>query len=82
VPLIILVGLILQRQLGEIIQQTFRYSAQKQGLLIESLSSIETVKSISGEGVLQRKWEQIIGTVARLGIKAAHAFIRRSSTLR
>jgi ATP-binding cassette, subfamily C, bacterial LapB len=70
VPVIILVGLILQRQLGEIIQQTFRYSAQKQGLLIESLSSIETVKSISGEGVLQRKWEQIVGTVARLGIRA------------
>ena len=23
-----------------------------------------------GEGVLQRKWEQIVGTVARLGIKA------------
>ena len=70
VPVIILVGLILQRQLGEIIQQTFRYSAQKQGLLIESLSSIETVKAISGEGVLQRKWEQIVGTVARLGIRA------------
>ena len=70
VPVIILVGLILQRQLGEIIQQTFRHSAQKQGLLIESLSSVETVKSISGEGVLQRKWEQIVGTVARLGIRA------------
>jgi len=70
VPLILLIGLMLQRQLGEIIQQTFRYSAQKQGLLIESLSSIETLKSISGEGVLQRKWEQLVGTVARLGIKA------------
>jgi len=70
VPLIILIGLMLQRQLGEIIQQTFRYSAQKQGLLIESLSSIETLKAISGEGVLQRKWEQMIGTISRLGIKA------------
>ncbi|MGH9578617.1 MAG: ABC transporter transmembrane domain-containing protein, partial [Terriglobales bacterium] len=70
VPIIVLIGLMLQRRLGEIIQQTFRYSAQKQGLLIESLSSIETVKSISGEGVLQRKWEQIVGTVARLGIRA------------
>ena len=28
------------------------------------------MKSISGEGVLQRKWEQIVGTVARLGIRA------------
>lgn len=70
VPVIILIGLSLQRQLGEIIQQTFRLSAQKQGLLIESIGAMETIKSLSGEGVLQRKWEQLVGTVARLGIKA------------
>jgi ATP-binding cassette subfamily C protein LapB len=70
VPLIVLIGITLQRQLGEIIQMSFRCAAQKQGLLIESLSTIETVKSLSAEGVLQRKWEQLVGTVARLGIKA------------
>ncbi len=70
VPLIILVGLVLQRPLGEVILQTFRLAAQKQGLLIESLSSIETVKALSAEGLLQRKWEQLVGTIARLGIKA------------
>jgi ATP-binding cassette subfamily C protein LapB len=70
VPLIILIGLMLQRSLGEIIQMTFRCSAQKQGLLIESLSAVETVKAHSGEGALQRKWEQLVGTIARLGIKA------------
>jgi ATP-binding cassette, subfamily C, bacterial LapB len=70
VPLIILVGLLLQRSLGEVILQTFRYAAQKQGLLIESLASVETVKALSAEGVLQRKWEQLVGTIARLGIKA------------
>jgi len=70
VPFIILIGLILQRQLGEVIQQTFRYAAQKQGVLIESLASIETVKALSAEGALQRKWEQLVGTIARLGIRA------------
>ena len=70
VPLIILIGVALQRSLGEIIQMSFRCAAQKQGLLIESLSTIETVKALSAEGVLQRKWEQLVGTVARLGIKA------------
>lgn len=70
VPVIIVIGLSLQKQLGEIIQQTFRYSAQKQGLLIESIGAMETIKSLSGEGALQRKWEQLVGTVARLGIKA------------
>jgi ATP-binding cassette, subfamily C, bacterial LapB len=70
VPLIILVGIMLQRSLGEIIQMTFRLAAQKQGLLIESLSTAETVKSLSGEGILQRRWEQLVGNLARLGIKA------------
>jgi len=70
VPVIILIGISLQRSLGEIIQLTFRYGAQKQGLLIEGLSAMETIKSLSGEGALQRKWEQLVGTVARLGIKA------------
>ncbi len=70
VPLIIAIGIMLQRPLGEIIQLTFRYAAQKQGLLIESLSTIETVKALSAEGALQRKWEQLVGTGARLGIKA------------
>lgn len=70
VPVIVLIGISLQRSLGEIIQLTFRYSAQKQGLLIEGLSAMETIKSLSGEGALQRKWEQLVGTVARLGIKA------------
>lgn len=70
VPLIILIGISLQRQLAGIIQMTFRYAAQKQGLLIESIGAMETIKSLSGEGALQRKWEQLVGTGARLGIKA------------
>ena len=70
VPLIILIGISLQRSLGEIIQMSFRCAAQKQGLLIESLSTVETVKALSAEGALQRRWEQLVGTVARLGIKA------------
>jgi ATP-binding cassette subfamily C protein LapB len=70
VPFIVLAGVILQRRLRDIIQDTFRCAAQKQGLLIESLGAIETVKALSAEGMLQRKWEQMIGVISRLGIKA------------
>jgi ATP-binding cassette subfamily C protein LapB len=70
VPIIVLVGIVLQRQLRDIIQMTFRCAAQKQGLLIESLTAMETIKALSAEGVLQRKWEQLVGTMSRMGIKA------------
>jgi ATP-binding cassette, subfamily C, bacterial LapB len=70
VPIIIVAGLVLQRSLGEIIQSTFRLAAQKQGLLVESLAAAETVKAFAAEGTLQRKWEQLVGAVARLGVRA------------
>jgi len=84
VPAIILIGLLLQRSLREIVLLTFRYAAQKQGLLVESLSAVETIKSFSGEGTLQRQWEQLVGTLARLGLKArtlSSAIVSVSATL-
>jgi ATP-binding cassette subfamily C protein LapB len=84
VPLIVVLGLLLQRSLGDIVQLTFRYAAQKQGLLIESLAAAETIKSFSGEGALQRKWEQLVGVLSRLGLKAkllSSAIVNTSVTL-
>jgi ATP-binding cassette subfamily C protein LapB len=84
VPLLLIVGLILQRPLGDVIQNTFRTGAQKQGVLIESLSAIETIKAVSAEGPLQRKWEQLVGTLSKLGIKArtlSSAIINISMTI-
>ena len=70
VPLVIIISLILQRQLGAVIQESFRCGAQKQGVLIESLTAVETIKSMSAESVQQRRWEQLVGQVAKLGLKS------------
>jgi len=84
VPLIIVCGLILQRQLGAVIQESFRCGAQKQGVLIESLTGIETIKAMAAEGALQRKWEQMVGHLSKLGIKSrtlSQAIINSSMTI-
>ncbi len=84
VPLVILCGLVLQRQLGAVIQESFRCGAQKQGVLIESLTGIETIKAMAAEGAIQRKWEQLVGMVSRLGIKSrtlSQAIINASTTI-
>ncbi len=70
VPLVILISLILQRQLGAVIQESFRCGAQKQGILIESLTAVETIKSMSAESVQQRRWEQLVGQVSKLSLKS------------
>lgn len=70
IPLILFVSLMLQRPLAAVINETFRSSAQRQAILIESLTGLETLKSSGAEGPMQNKWEQIIGHLSKLSLKA------------
>ncbi|MCX7164211.1 MAG: type I secretion system permease/ATPase [Rhodocyclales bacterium] len=70
IPAIIGASLMLQRPLEHTIRQSLRLGSQKQAMLIETLTGIESVKSIGAEGPMQRKWETIIGEAGRLGIRA------------
>ena len=68
-PLSLLAGIAVQRSLAGNVQELLRHAALKQATLIETLTGIETVKSLGAEGPVQRRWEQIIGTIAHLGLK-------------
>ncbi|XZG68748.1 type I secretion system permease/ATPase [Chitinibacteraceae bacterium HSL-7] len=68
-PLIVGAALLLHWPLRQLVQQTFAVSAQKHAMLIETMSGIETVKSIGGENALQFRWEQLAGELARLSVK-------------
>jgi ATP-binding cassette subfamily C protein LapB len=70
IPLMIGTGLLLQRPLESLIRQSLRVASQKQAMLIETLTGIETVKSIGAEGPMQRKWEQIIGESSQTAIRS------------
>lgn len=65
IPLAIIVSLIIQIPLGRTIQHLFRHSGQKSATLIETLTGLETIKSIGAESPIQRKWEQTIGSIAK-----------------
>ena len=69
IPAVILVGIWIRKPLDAAVRESYRFSGQKHAMLIESLSSVETIKSISAEGVLQRKWEHAVGMAAKLGAK-------------
>jgi len=69
-PLAIIGGIAAQKPLKRAITELFKYSAQKGATLVESISSLETLKSVSAEGQVQRQWEQNIGQIARLGLKS------------
>jgi ATP-binding cassette subfamily C protein LapB len=70
IPLIVGVGLLLQLPLARLVEETSRLGAQRQATLVESLVGLEAVKATGARGMLQRRWEGLIGEMARLGLNA------------
>ncbi|MEE9451575.1 MAG: ABC transporter transmembrane domain-containing protein, partial [Gammaproteobacteria bacterium] len=69
VPIVFLVGTLLQLPLTKLTQESYRYAAEKQATLIESLSGVEAIKSTSAEGTMQRRWERIVELLSKVGLK-------------
>lgn len=65
IPMVIIVSLIIQVPLKKAVNELFRHSGQKSATLIESLTGLETIKSIGAESPVQRKWEQTVGFIAK-----------------
>jgi ATP-binding cassette subfamily C protein LapB len=63
-------ALILQRPLSNVVHESFRFGSQRQATLIETLGALETIKSRRGEGAAQLRWEQLVGKLAKLGLRA------------
>ena len=57
--LAVAIGLIAQRQIGKRVAAAANESAQRQSLLVESIATIETVKSLRAEANLLRKWQEL-----------------------
>lgn len=69
IPLVILAGLMIQKPLNKSVKESYRYAGQKHAMLIESLAGVETIKGLSAESSLQRKWEHTVGMAAKIGTK-------------
>lgn len=68
-PLVIVFGLAIQLPLRRWVERTFRASAQKHALLIETLTGIETIKTHHAEGQNQRRWETLVGDISRASLR-------------
>ena len=64
VPMVILVGIILQFPLRRVIERTHREQTQKHALLVETIDGLETIKAAAAEGRVQRSWERFVGLTA------------------
>ncbi|HEX2115328.1 MAG TPA: type I secretion system permease/ATPase [Alphaproteobacteria bacterium] len=69
-PIVIAVGLLLQIPLDKVVRRSFRESALRHAILIETLNGLETIKSVGAEGRVQRHWEQFIAMASKSGLAA------------
>jgi ATP-binding cassette subfamily C protein LapB len=65
IPVVIAATLLLQFPLSRSVRHAQTQASSKQGVLVESLSAVETVKTIGAEGTLQRRWEEAVVANAR-----------------
>jgi ATP-binding cassette subfamily C protein LapB len=64
-PIMICVGLLIQRPLDRAMRRLQAESAARHGILVESLSGIETVRAVAGESRMQKVWERSVAATAR-----------------
>ena len=57
--LAVVIGLIAQYRIGQRVARAANETAQRQSLLVEAISSIETVKLLKSESTLIRKWNEL-----------------------
>ena len=66
-PVMIVIGLSLQFPLHRAMRRLNAESAARHGVLVESLSGIETVRATGAEGRMQTAWERSVAATARSG---------------
>ncbi|WP_315798731.1 type I secretion system permease/ATPase [Bradyrhizobium sp. SZCCHNRI3043] len=64
-PVMIAVGLLIQRPLERAMRQMQAQSAARHGILVESLNGMETVRAVAGESRVQTVWERSVAAQAR-----------------
>lgn len=66
-PIVLGAGLLLQRPLDRAIRRLQAESSARHGVLVESLSGIETVRAAGAESRMQTAWERSVAATARSG---------------
>ena len=69
IPIVIIVGFIVQRPLSRYINESMKESSQRQGLAVEALEGIETLKTNNATGWAQQRWDTYTAKTSASSIK-------------
>jgi ATP-binding cassette subfamily C protein LapB len=65
IVLLLLYALFIQIPLQKAVEKSFQASSQKNAILIEGLSGLETIKMLGAESQIQRAWEEAVSYIAK-----------------
>lgn len=69
VPLVLLIGLAVQPFLKRLSGQAFEESRSKQGVLIEAVAGLETIKASGAAPMIRQRWEESVQQQSNVGRK-------------
>jgi len=69
IVLILIVSLAAQARMVSLTLSSFQASSQRNAVLVEALSGLETIKTLNAQGDIQRRWESATQFIAWVGSK-------------
>ena len=69
IPIMLVIALLAQLPISRSARQTQQMNVKRNVVLIETLSGLETIKSIGAEPVVQREWENAVAASSRVTAK-------------
>ncbi len=70
IPVMLLAGLAVQPQLRKLIQESQADGHHKQAILVETLSGLETIKSLGAGALMRRRWQDAVTHQSHVGLKS------------
>lgn len=64
-PILLLLGVLIQGPLEKRAQMAFKETEMKQSILVEALAGLETLKAVGGQSRIRAKWEKAVVDSAR-----------------
>lgn len=69
VPLVLFLGLLTHPILSRLSEKILISGQNKQSIILETLSGLETIKALGAQGVMHQRWKQSLSSQANLAIK-------------
>lgn len=70
IPLVLMVGVLIQIPLDRVVKQAMALAALRHGVLVETISGLETIKAVGAGDKMQQRWEASVGASAEAAVKS------------